>query len=94
MKIRFTRPADGDLTTLVDYISSGSPHAAVEVLDRILTGINRLADFPQLGHVGRLPDTLELTVTRTPYIVVYRLMNDEVIVLRIRHGAMRWPPEL
>lgn len=94
MKIRFARPADGDLTTLVDYISSDSPHAAVEVLDRILTGIDRLAEFPKLGHIGRLADTLELTVTRTPYIVVYRLMNDEVIILRIRHGAMRWPPEL
>ncbi|WP_199272287.1 hypothetical protein [Paraburkholderia acidisoli] len=43
--------------------------------------------FPELGHVGR--------VEGTPFIVVYRLKaswgDAALTILRILHGARRWP---
>ena len=27
-----------------------------------------------------------------PYIVIYRIMNQEVCIMRIPHSAQRWPP--
>jgi plasmid stabilization system protein ParE len=35
--------------------------------------------------------TRELVVSRTSYVVAYRLQDDEAQVLAVRHGARRWP---
>ena len=93
MKVRVTRPAEADLSALVDYISRESPRSAAAVLDRILACLERLGAYPEIGHDGRVPGTRELTVARTPYIVVHRRAGGEVIVLRVRHAAQQWPPQ-
>jgi plasmid stabilization system protein ParE len=43
-----------------------------------------------LGRFGSVEETRELVVAGTPYIVVYRVTR-RVEILRIRHGAQRWP---
>jgi toxin ParE1/3/4 len=35
--------------------------------------------------------TRELVVTGTPYIVPYRVQDGEIQILRVYHGARRWP---
>jgi plasmid stabilization system protein ParE len=39
-------------------------------------------------------DTRELSVTGLPYIIVYEVddRNHMVAIVRIIHGAQRWPP--
>ena len=61
-------------------------------MTRILGAVETLTQFPFRGRAGRLPDSRELVVARTPYVVVYRVDGDEVVILRVRHGAQRWPP--
>jgi toxin ParE1/3/4 len=39
-----------------------------------------------------MPETRELVVSGTPYIVVY-LISDDVELIRVLHGAQQWPPE-
>jgi toxin ParE1/3/4 len=53
-----------------------------------------LADNPHMGRPGRVPGTRELVVTRTPYIVPYRVRGDTLEILRVYHGARRWPDTL
>jgi toxin ParE1/3/4 len=38
-----------------------------------------------------VPGTRELVVTGTPFIVVYRVEAATVVILRVLHGAQRWP---
>ncbi|MCA1598486.1 MAG: type II toxin-antitoxin system RelE/ParE family toxin, partial [Chloroflexi bacterium] len=45
----------------------------------------------ELGRTGRVEGTRELVVSRTPYIVAYRVRDDEVIVLAVQHAARLWP---
>lgn len=53
--------------------------------------------MPLLGRAGRVSGTRELVVPGLPYVVVYLLEGDDldgvVAILRIIHGAMRWPSE-
>jgi len=51
-----------------------------------------LAENPHMGRVGQLQGTREFVVRRTPYILVYRVAEDTIEVLRIMHGAQQWPP--
>jgi len=50
--------------------------------------------FPMLGRAGRVEGTRELVVLRTPYVIAYRFLADEVTLLHVFHGARLWPDEL
>lgn len=49
-----------------------------------------LVKNPNVGRLGRVSGTRELVVSRTPYIVVYRV-GARVEILAIIHGARDWP---
>ena len=61
--------------------------------DAIEAAVSRLADFPESARPGRVPGTRELVVPATPFIVVYRIEATDVVILRILHGAQKWPPD-
>jgi toxin ParE1/3/4 len=92
LKIQVTKPAQQDLTDLDSYIRRDHPKVALRIVQRILEAIEGLEMFPNLGRSGRVSGTRELVVSGTPYIVVYRVRNNFIWVLRVLHGAMRWPP--
>jgi len=81
-----------DLDSIVDHIALENPEAALDIWDDIERQIERLRDFPRSGRIGRMPETRELVVSGTPYIVVY-LISDDVELIRVLHGAQKWPPE-
>ena len=54
-------------------------------------GCGSLRAFPYSGRKGRIDGTRELTFPGLPYIVVYRIEDQVVDVLRIYHGAQDWP---
>lgn len=81
-----------DLDSIVDHIALENPSAALDIWDDIERQIERLRDFPRSGRIGRVPETRELVVSGTPYIVVY-LISDDVELIRVLHGAQKWPPE-
>lgn len=71
-----------------------NPRAAACLIDEIDDGVRALLAFPRLGRPGRRPDTRELVISGTPYIVAYRLRDRDVQILRVLHGARRWPEKL
>lgn len=81
-----------DLDRIVDHIAKDNPAAALGMWDEIERQVERLWDFPHSGRTGRMPATRELVVTGTAYIVVYIVDND-VELVRVLHGAQKWPPE-
>jgi toxin ParE1/3/4 len=96
MQILWLDRAEADMDDLLMYLLERDPGAAWRVHRAIREQVGRLADQPSLGRVGRVADTRELVITRTPYIVAYTVDRDAdaVIVLRVLHGARRWPRRL
>jgi toxin ParE1/3/4 len=47
-----------------------------------------------MGRPGRVPGTRELVIPKTPFIVPYRLQRKVIQILRVYHGARRWPESL
>jgi toxin ParE1/3/4 len=91
MKLRFTLEALMHIDAIGFYLAHRSPAAAAHIVSRIVADCDRLAEFPHLGHAGRVPDTYEWTVTGLPYVVVHELNRDmtEVIIIGVFHGAQR-----
>jgi toxin ParE1/3/4 len=92
MKLSWTAPALADLAALHEYISADDPAAADHMLNRILLlAETQLSHMPESGRLGRVPRTRELVVTGSPYFLPYRIVGDTIQVLRVIHGARRWP---
>jgi toxin ParE1/3/4 len=51
-----------------------------------------LSQYPEMGRPGRVKDTRELVIHRTPYVAIYRIRAGVVEIFRLLHGAQRWPP--
>jgi len=94
MKIRWLRKALENIEHEATYISQENPAAANVVVQRIYDSVALLADNPSLGHPGRIPDTRELIVPDTQYIIPYRVSprSNQIEILRIFHTS-RKPPK-
>jgi toxin ParE1/3/4 len=90
VKIHFARPAKVDLEEVVSFISAENQAAARSTLERIFDAIDYLTSFPSMGRNGRVPNTKELIVSGTPFVVVYQIRSHVIFILRILHGARRW----
>jgi toxin ParE1/3/4 len=92
MRIRWTQPAARDLTNICDHIhQQATPATARRVALLIYRSAGSLHKFPYRGRPGRKPDTRELVLTNLPYVVIYRLRENVVEIIRILHGAQNWP---
>ena len=93
MRVRWLRTALANLNAEAEYIARDNPAAALRVVTAITTAVDHLAHHPALGRAGRVPGTRELVVADTPYIIPYRVHSGAVEILRVFHGARRWPSE-
>ncbi|MEH2530211.1 plasmid stabilization system protein ParE [Bradyrhizobium sp. AZCC 1588] len=60
------------------------------MVGRIGLAAERLAEFPRMGHAGRVPGTHEWVVRGLHYIIVYQTGAadpDEVLILGVFHAA-------
>lgn len=91
MKIIWTPRAAADLYEAFNYIAADSPDSAIRVADRIKLQIMNLAEMPHTGRPGEVSGTRELIFHPWPYIAVYKVADDSIRILRIRHAAQDWP---
>lgn len=91
MKIVWTEPARQDLRQVFIYIAKDSPKAAAKVLSLIKERTVLLQDNPHLGRTGRVDGTRELVITGSPYILPYRLKENQIQILAVFHSARQWP---
>lgn len=92
MNLVWTHSALGDLEHARDYVAQEDPSAAARLARRVIEVAALLRETPAIGRRGRVPGTREMAVTRTPYVLVYRLGEDAVEILRVLHGRRAWPP--
>jgi plasmid stabilization system protein ParE len=88
MKVRYSPRAVGDLIEIGDYLSERSPAGARSVEAKIRATVQLLADFPDSGRsLEQRPQVRVIPVVRFPYLVFYTVVEDELFILHIRHGA-------
>ncbi|MGO9061921.1 MAG: type II toxin-antitoxin system RelE/ParE family toxin [Candidatus Binataceae bacterium] len=93
MQVRWLKRALKNLDEEAQYIARDDPEAAAQIVERIATSVDRLATHPASGRPGRVAGTRELMVNGTPYLVPYRVRGETVEILRVFHGARKWPKE-
>jgi toxin ParE1/3/4 len=75
----------------IAYVAERNPQAAIKLGDAIEAAVMNLSRYPKIGRAGRVEGTRELVVDATPYLIVYRIEKETLVILRVLHGAQRWP---
>lgn len=91
MTVRWSPEAAADFAAIVEYVRRQNLSAAERVAHRIYEGVASLASFPKQGRPGRTEGTRELVFSPLPYLAVYRVQDEVVEIVRVLHGAQRWP---
>jgi toxin ParE1/3/4 len=94
VKVAWHRRAQRDLLKIVRYVAEDNLDAALRLRESIRGQVALFAEMPEAGRRGRVRGTRELVIAGTRYIVAYAAMRDEVVVLRVLHGARLWPERL
>lgn len=92
MRIEWLPEAELNRESQLIYIAERNPWAAIKMGDAIEAAVARLGDHPESARLGKVPGTRELVVPGTPYVVVYRVEPEAVVILRVLHGRQQWPP--
>lgn len=91
VRIDWLPAAQRDRANQLAYVAKRNPRAALEMGDAIDAAVLRLIDHPHSARKGRVGRTRELVVTKTPYVVIYRVADAAIVILRVLHGAQQWP---
>ena len=92
--VRFLQEALEDLEEIVLYIAQDSRQAALRMHDKIVEKANDLTIFPKRGRL--VPDRkMSAAGYRMlgikPYIAFYRVVDRNVFIYRVLHGATNYP---
>ena len=89
MRIEFHKLAASDISRIMDYYEDAAgPQLAAEFYDELRTFIQKAADSPE-GYAIRERDLRRVNLERFPYHFFYRIVNDTVRILIVRHHSRR-----
>jgi plasmid stabilization system protein ParE len=90
MKLEYTNRATSDLERLsVDNKQFGEATTAAleECIHQVIA---RIVEFPKAAEpVAQRPDMHVVPLVRYPYKIFYRIFEDRVLILHIRHSARK-----
>ncbi len=90
MKIKWLQSALDDLDQVEIYIAKDNPTAAIDTVLQIIEMVGLLSEQPGMGRSGRVLGTKELVIPATPFIVPYRVIENNVQILRVYHDSRKW----
>ena len=93
IKVNIFSVAKTDMEQIYDYIAFDNRYEASKMLDKFEKAFEQLSQFPKSGSFildKRLKKKGYRKLVVDNYIVIYRETNDEVQVLHVKNGAMRY----
>lgn len=91
--ISWSDEAIADLEAIDDHWASHSEARAEQVIERTERAAAFLATMPHAGTALDRSVARKWRVMQTMYILIYRIIDDRIDVLRVHHGREVWQVE-
>ena len=94
MKIVWSPLAIERMSDIAQYIAQDNPDATAKWINKVFKKVGRLNDFPKSGR--KVPETKRtdiLEIFYGNYRIIYRLRQNEISILTVRHGKQILPQE-
>jgi toxin ParE1/3/4 len=95
LRVIWSPRALSDRAKALRHLAQDRRRAAQEQGDRMISQVTLLTSHPLPGREGRMRNTRELVTAGTPFHAIYRVHRQaqRIEILRVIHGAQRWPPK-
>lgn len=95
MKLVWLGSARRDLENIRHYYSKeAGREVSARVLQKIVHSAKLLIDQPYLGQASAISDEIrEWQVTKLPYLLPYRIVDDRIEILRVFHESQQQPTD-
>lgn len=84
MKVRYARAAEADLIAAVAYYDGLASGLGDRFLDEVDSALARVASFPHAWQ-KLSPNTRRCRLHRFAYGLIYRVNNDEAVIVAVAH---------
>ncbi len=91
MKVILLPFAKNDLEEIRSYLKKESPQASKVVGGKIRKSLLLLSENPYIGTIKDDENILEWHIPGIPYSLPYRIVNNQIQVLRVFHEAQNKP---
>ncbi|QPQ54191.1 type II toxin-antitoxin system RelE/ParE family toxin [Allosphingosinicella flava] len=89
-RIQWSAASERDLEAIDDYWSAYSEDQADAILDRIREAGDFLAGLPFAGSLIDVGPARKWRVKSSRYVLIYRLDEQSIQILRVRHDQENW----
>ena len=89
MIVRYARRAERDLASIFSYLAARSPSGAAQVATSLRASTQFIAENPRGGIATRNSNLFVTIVPKYPYKIFYRLHDEVVEIVHIRHASRR-----
>jgi toxin ParE1/3/4 len=90
LRLQWLPKAIANRDAQIAYIANDNPLAAIMQGDLIAKQAGQLIQQPGMGRLGRQRDTRELVISKTPFIVIFRVKADRIEIIRLLHSSQQW----
>ena len=91
MRVKWLRIAVQNLDQAAEWIAKDNPQSARVFVISVQDTVDKISHFPAMGKTGRVAGVREMGVVGYPYIIPYRVVGDELQILRIFHVRQQRP---
>jgi toxin ParE1/3/4 len=89
VNVRYTRRALAQIDKALTYVEERSPQGASHIRDRVATLVKLLQEHPYTGRATTRPNVRRVFARPYPYLMDYRVVGGEIVILRFRHTSRR-----
>lgn len=87
MRVEWLERAVSDLERIHAWLSQFENANTAVVRHRIIAAADKLERLGDIGRSSKVEGLRELSVRAAPYVIVYRVLKDEIEIVAIYHTA-------
>jgi toxin ParE1/3/4 len=91
MRVRFTTPAQRDLTQISTFLRQHHPETASRLVSTLIERAKGLVEQPYEGRRADEANVRVLIVSQLSYLIFYSVVEDEIHIIHIRHSSRNRP---
>jgi plasmid stabilization system protein ParE len=84
---RLSSIAENDISRIIEHIAQNNLDAALNLIDRFTQAFILLSTNPELGEKCPHLDLSLRQFVVEKYLVTYQITPEEIIIIRVTHGA-------
>jgi toxin ParE1/3/4 len=90
LRHRLSSVAERDVADIVEYLAKANLDAAIAFIDQISDRFRLLEQYPESGERFADPQRRLRRTSLGNYVVIYQVLDDAILIVRVVHGSRDW----